>query len=288
MNIIVHLYGGFGNQLFQYSFGEYIRYRYGLSVSYDIASFGVLETYRDYQLSPIVKDLPVQKVGRLFFSRYKTYARYFLRLLYKKKPGVKYICDYEDNFDESIFQSNKYQTIYFDGYWNDKKYAEWLIKNNHYIYNPVEDIPSELTEILEYIKSGEVIALHVRRGDYLKPCNSNLAGACANGYYNKAVDLICSKNVQNAKLLIFSDDNQWVQENLKFDIPSGIVDDFKIRPFWFVYLMSLCKHNVISNSTFSWWGAFLNKYKSKIVVMPSKWYANQDNPPLYVEQWLKI
>lgn len=287
MKVIVHLYGGVGNQLFQYVFGEYVRHKYKLNVCYDVASFGVLETYRDYQLEPIVDELPIHKTNCLFFSRHKTYLRYGLRLIYKHTPGIKYICDYEDAFDESILESNKYSTIYFDGYWHNKKFAEWLSLNVPDFFTPKKEVPTCLVNIIEYIREHKMISLHVRRGDYLKPCNSNLVGACENGYYNKAVEMLIERH-PNSEILVFSDDNDWVKDNLKFSVPFSIVEDYKVKPFWILYLMSLCNHNIISNSTFSWWGAYLNKYAKKDVVMPKKWYAKQDNPLIYFEEWIKI
>lgn len=286
MRVIVHLYGGIGNQLFQYTFGEYIRNRYKLRVQYDIASFGVLETYRSYQLDPIVNDLPIFNTGVFFFSRYKTYLRYILRFAYKLNPRKKYICDYEDKFDESILTNNKYEEIYFDGYWHDKKYVEWITENAPHIYYIKQPVPSSLNSLIEYISNNELISIHVRRGDYLKPCNSNLVGACENGYYNKAVNILLKVH-PSSELLVFTDDKEWVRDNLKFEKPFTIVEDFEVKPFWVLYLMSLCNHNIISNSTFSWWGAFLNNNPNKDVVMPQKWYARQDNPKIYFDKWIK-
>lgn len=285
--VIVHLYGGVGNQLFQYVFGEYIRNRYGHSVFYDVSSFGILETYRNYQLDVITKELPIYKTNHFFFSRYNKYIRYALRLAYKSLPGVKYICDYEDVFEERILAESKYSTLYFDGYWHNKKYAEWLYKHIPETFQPIDEVPGVLSEYLTLVNNKEVISLHVRRGDYLKPSNSNLMGACSDGYYQKAVDILKKKH-PDSLLLIFSDDTDWVKENLHFEIPTTIVRNDDIKPFWYIYLMSKCAHNIMSNSTFSWWGAFLNDYPEKDVVMPAKWYARDENPQIYYEKWIKI
>lgn len=285
--IIVHLYGGVGNQLFQFAFGEYIRYNYGINVYYDISSFGILETYRDYQLDVITKKLPVYKTNPLFFSRYNKYIRFILRQIYRSLPGIKYICDYEDLFEEAILTDSNYSTIYFDGYWHNKKYAEWLSKNHPEVLSPVDEIPDVLMDYYNLVNSEEVISLHIRRGDYLKPENSNLVGACSNGYYEKAIEILKEKH-PNSKILVFSDDLDWVRENLHFDLPMNVVRNDEIKPFWYIYLMSKCNYHVISNSTFSWWGAFLDSKENKEVIMPAKWYARENNPDIYFDSWIKL
>lgn len=285
--VIVHLYGGVGNQLFQYTFGEYIRCKYGLNVYYDVSSFGILETYRDYQLDVITKDLPLYKTGPFFFSRYNKYIRYVLRLAFKSQPGVKYICDYEDEFTEDILNDSGCKILYFDGYWHNKKYAEWLYEHNPGIFTPIVNMPEVLNEYLAFVKDNNVISLHVRRGDYLKPENQNMLGACSNDYYQKAVNILLEK-YPSSHLLVFSDDTAWVEENLHFDIPMKVVQNYEIQPFWYIMLMSKCRHHVISNSTFSWWGAFLNNNSNKSVVIPSKWYSDKENPEIYFDNWIKV
>lgn len=285
--VIVHLYGGVGNQLFQYTFGEYIRNKYGLNVYYDVSSFGILETYRDYQLNVITESLPIYKANRLFFSRYNKYTRFVLRAIYKKLPGVKYICDYEDEFTEDSLNNSKYKTYYFDGYWHNKKYAEWLYGQKSEIFSPVVETPDVLNEYLSFITDNDVISLHVRRGDYLKPENKNMMGACSNDYYKKAVELLLEK-YPNSNLLVFSDDTAWVEANLHFNIPMKVVKNYDIQPYWYIMLMSKCRHYIISNSTFSWWGAFLNTNPNKTVVIPSKWYSDRNNPDIYFKNWIKV
>lgn len=285
--IIIHLYGGVGNQLFQYVFGEYIRIKYGRDVFYDISSFGILETYRDYQLNVIRKELPIYKTNLFFFSRYNKYLRYALRLLYKHLPRIKYICDYEDQFEESILCDNSYSTIYLDGYWHRKTYAEWIKSLKSDILQPCQPTPQEITEYIDYIKERNVTSMHVRRGDYLKPENSHLAGVCSMDYYKNAILRIKDK-YPNMSLLVFSDDTEWVKHNIKYDGGMLIVRNDNIQPFWYIYLMSLCNHNIISNSTFSWWGAFLNDNPDKMVVLPARWFNGQDNPDIFFESWIKI
>ena len=282
--VVVHLYGGIGNQLFQYTFGEYVRHKFHQDVYYDISSFGVLETFRDLQIDAIVKDIPVYETGRFFFSRHVRFARRFFRALFRLKPGNLY---FDNNVDESVFDKGNWKLIYFDGYWQDKKYPQWVKENVAGVYNPVYRVPKVLEPYIEYVNSGHVTSLHVRRGDYLNASNINMFGACSLDYFEQATNEICV-NEKKSKFLIFTDDIPWVKDNLKLSHEFIIVDNEPIKPFWYIYLMSLCENNIISNSSFSWWGAFLNKNPEKTVIVPSKWYKDKSNPKMYLDNYVVL
>lgn len=282
--VVSHLYGGIGNQLFQYTFGEYVRNRYKLNVSYDISSFGVLATFRDLQIKSIVNEIPVFETNKYFFSRHTRFYRRISRFIFSHKPGVIY-CD--NKIDESIFNQNNWNLIYLDGYWNNKIYAEWIMNNLGNIYKPLDELPNCLKRYVEYISSHEVISVHIRRGDYLNATNIKRFGVCTLEYYQKAIKKIKEK-VSSPFFLFFSDDTEWVKENFHTEENMMIVENNDIPPFWYIHLMSLCAHNIMSNSTFSWWGNFLNENKEKITVAPSRWFLDKDNPKLYNEKWILI
>lgn len=279
--VVVHLHGGIGNQLFQYSFGEYLRFRYGANVLYDISTFSILGPDRELQLNLIKKVIPVYETNKYFFSRHVRFMRRGMRFLFSIKPGNKY---FEDKFIPEVLSSKNWDLIYFDGYWQDRKYPEWIIENIGDIYRPLENFPEGLNEHLNFISHKNVTSIHIRRGDYLKSANINTLGICSLNYYNKAAELILNKEPET-EFLVFTDDIDWVKANLKLPKKYTIVNDLNIKSIWMIYLMSKCKNNVMSNSTFSWWGNFLNHNKDKITVAPLHWVRKGKNPAVYSNYW---
>ena len=282
--IVVHLYGGIGNQLFQYTFGEYIRNKYHEEVFYDISSFGVLETFRELQIDSIIKEIPVFKTGKWFFSRHTKFMRRLSRMIFRLKPGNVY---FEDCFDENLFNQNNCKLAYFDGYWQDKVYPLWVKERVPDTYQPITSVPEVLKQYIDYLSNNDVTSVHVRRGDYLNASNVNMFGVCSLDYFKDAANIVCDK-APNTKFLIFTDDIEWVKENLKLPNEAKIVNNDPIKPYWYIYLMSLCKNNITSNSSFSWWGAFLNENPKKTVIVPSKWYKDKSNPKMYLDNYIVL
>jgi hypothetical protein len=118
----------------------------------------------------------------------------------------------------------------------------------------------------------------VRRGDYINNVKNNATyGECSLDYYRAAIAYI-SERVVRPYFFIFSDDISWVQDNLKLDVPCQYVEhNYGVDSYNDMHLMSLCRHHIIANSSFSWWGAWLNSRPEKIVVGPRKWFVNDNN-----------
>ena len=249
-----------------------------------MSSFGVLETFRDLQIDAIAKDIPIYETGKWFFTRHVRVARRLLRLLFRLKPGNLY---FDNQVDESVFSKTNWKLLYFDGYWQDKFFPQWVDENVQGLYEPISNIPEVIKPYIEYINSGHVTSVHVRRGDYLNASNINTFGVCSLDYFEQAAKEVCSKD-SDTKFLVFTDDIPWVKENLKFPHEFVVVNNDPIKPFWYIYLMSLCSNNIMSNSSFSWWGAFLNKNKQKIVVAPKKWYKDSSNPKMYLDSYIVL
>ena len=131
-------------------------------------------------------------------------------------------------------------------------------------------IPSELKKILE---EKQVVSLHIRRGDYITNRNvRKIMAICGKNYYSEAVKYVTSK-LDNPYIFIFTNDEKWVRDNLFFDVPNIVIsNNYNFSDIQEMVLMSYCNHNIIANSTFSWWGAWLNTHEDKIVVAPKKWF----------------
>ena len=111
---------------------------------------------------------------------------------------------------------------------------------------------------------------------------------CGEDYYRKAVEYI-KKRVNDAFLFVFTNDEKWVKSNLKFSIPNIVISNhYGLSDVQELILMSKCQHNIIANSTFSWWGAWLNTNKDKIVIAPERWFRKEDRNSIAVADWIKM
>lgn len=179
---------------------------------------------------------------------------------------------------------------YISGYWQSEKY--FMEIRNEILADFSFRLPMCKTnfEFSEKIASSNSIALHVRRNDFAKNPSINAThGLCSLDYYEEAIGHI-TKRVDNPSFFIFSDDLQWVRENLSMDYPCNYVHhNTGADSYNDMRLMSLCKHNIIANSSFSWWGAWLNRSSEKIVIAPKKWFAKEINTEdLLPANWIRL
>ena len=128
------------------------------------------------------------------------------------------------------------------------------------------------------------MSVHIRRGDYLE--NPMYGGICTEEYYKKAIDYI-KQRVENAKFYLFSNDMPYVQDRFRGEEFVYVENNSEDKGYIDLYLMSLCKHHIIANSSFSWWGAWLNAAKSKIVVAPSIWLTNAPARDVVPDTWIR-
>ena len=142
--------------------------------------------------------------------------------------------------------------------------------------------------ILDKILETNSVSLHIRRGDYVSLDYVNkIHGVCALDYYKRAIEYI-TKRVNPPHFFLFSDDIDWVVENLKMEHPFTVVDINKGKGWLDMNLMKQCKHNIIANSSFSWWGAWLNENPQKIIIAPEKWTARKQKCDIVPLGWVKL
>jgi len=282
MNII-KLDGGLGNQLFQYAFGRQISLLNKEEFKLDLFAYAKKKK-RSYLLDyfnitvEIANDNEV-KTQKNFFNLFLDKISFWLP--YFKKNIVREKFNF---YDKNL---KKAKDSYFDGYWQSYKYFESIedvVRKEITLKNE-----SEKFKNLKFkINTENSVSLHVRRGDYVS-VKQNVYFQCGADYYQKALGII-EKKIDNIIIYIFSDDVDWVKENLKFDYPVVYVSEFGFADYEEMILMSNCKHNIIVNSTFSWWGGWLNDNKDKIVVSPKKWYLDllREKHDLIFGDWIKI
>ena len=143
--------------------------------------------------------------------------------------------------------------------------------------------------VLHQIKNTESISIHVRRGDYLSPAVINLYGnICTLDYYKNAINIVSNRSI-NPHFFIFSDDTEWARQNIKIPNATYITWNQDKNSYLDMYLMSYCKINIISNSTFSYWAAMFNINKTSFVIYPQKWVNYPVEPPvIFPKYWYPL
>jgi hypothetical protein len=291
--VIIFLQGGLGNQMFQYAAGRCLSI---VTNSFLYLDSSILDsnkeetnnfTPRDFELD-IFKNINFPLiVNNNSKKKLDNAKKNSLRNLFYGGANL-----YEEphfHFDPLFFKL--IPTVYLKGYFNSENYFSKIrdILLQDFVF-PEINMDSEL-ELKNYILNKEMISVHIRRGDYLKPSSAAFHGFCSLDYYEQAIDIIRKKE-PNSRICFFTDDPHWVKETIykKYDY-SILVEGNNGKNSWKdMFLMSLCKHHVIANSTFSWWGAWLSKYPKKIVVAPKKWFndlsINTNN--VTPDSWIRI
>lgn len=286
--IIVSLYGGLGNQLFQYATGYALSRRLNCDLVFDLAWFDSAHTFRrttprKFSLAPFHLSVEQQNIGL------KTPWRKINGLIFKKSKQTKIFREKTPLFDPVLFENQA--PLWLDGYWQSPKYFEkWSAEIKEKIGTPI-GINKRSEEMLFRIVTSESICVHVRRGDYVSNKKAqDFHGLCSLGYYREGVNRT-RKNFKTPHCFVFSDDLAWVRENFDVGVPFTAVDingpDEAHQDLW---LMAACKNFVIANSSLSWWGAWLGRDPNKEVVAPFEWFKNKPDlaKDLIPESWIRI
>ncbi|ULN64441.1 alpha-1,2-fucosyltransferase [Vibrio gigantis] len=262
---IIKAAGGLGSQMFAYALYLSLENKYGSKerVVFDTSFFEDYEQHNGYELDRLfnIKTTDASPFAKAI-SRNEQFLFRKIRKLAFKTIDAKHR---NYNFDERAFT---HKHAVYNQAWTSWKYftdCESLVCKTFKFPEFTE--PKNLA-VFEQIKETNSVAIHVRRGDYLNvPAINGLAPL---SYYRKAVEHIESQ-IDSPTFFIFSDDIAWCKEHLNLEKVVYIDWNTKAESYRDMQLMSLCKHNIIPNSSFSWWGAYLNSNSDKIVVCPEKW-----------------
>ncbi len=291
--IITRIIGGLGNQMFQYAVGRAISVRNGVQLKLDLSGFDgyALRQYRlnvfnvDEEIASLV-DIKQLKPNKKDFRKWLPY--YFKQKLYPFhcKP---FINERFYHFDPAILDVKG--NAYLSGYWQSEQYfkdVEGIIRSDFVLKDELGAINKKLKEEIDNSNS---VSMHIRRGDYLtNPETNKTHGLLPLDYYYTAIERI-EKIISNPVYYIFSDDFPWVEKNLKiFSHANYITHNGVSADYCDLELMRTCKHHIIANSSFSWWGAWLCPNNEKIVIAPKKWFARQDINTVYrlPNNWIEI
>lgn len=290
--IIVRIIGGLGNQMFQYAAGRRLAATHNTVLKLDISDFADYNLH-SYGLSVfnINELLATQEEIRLLKEpETDSLKKMFKKLLqHPSKLGISHIQEKQYNFDPQILALSN--SIYLDGYWQSEKYfadIANIIKNEFTVTLPQTGTNLELAQ---HISSGESVSLHVRRGDYVTDAKTNtIHGTCDLDYYARCIEFLAQK-VLRPCFFIFSDDPEWAEKNLKMAYTATFIGhNGPEKNYEDLRLMSQCKHHIIANSSFSWWGAWLGQHQGTIVCAPKRWFNSPafDTKDLLPETWVRL
>ena len=290
---IVRLLGGLGNQMWQYAFLVALKESFPEEdVYYDASFFNGYPLHNGFELDRIFnisakqatkKD--IRKVYHYFVGKYlysRIYRHYF-PVLETEVREVE-VCAYQPGLLE------KKGNYYYDGYWADHRYYDKFRDTLKNEFSFKKEIDERNKGLLQELKERTTCSLHVRRGDYLK--DPDFAGICDKDYYRRAVQQVKKEKGENIAFLVFSNDLAWCREELApcfGDNPVVYVDWNKgTDSYKDMLLMTKCDVNIIANSSFSWWGAYLNTNSNVLVIAPKKYKNVEMNFNIYPEEWMTI
>lgn len=271
MTIIVKLTGGLGNQMFQYAAGRRLAYQHNADLLLDISGFAS-NNFREYELEVFnihatIASLDV--INLVEFSKERLSQKILKK--YFKKNIIRHVKEQTINFNDSILTLP--DNVYLDGYWQSEKYFQDIrsIIKDDFSFVPK---PSEKNqEIIKKIAACNSVNIHVRHGDYISnPETKQIHYVCDERYYKTAISMILDL-LDDPELFIFSDDPEWAKRNIQVDAPTMFIShNLGKQSFEDMRLISYCKHHIIANSSFSWWGAWLAENEKQVVIAPDRWF----------------
>lgn len=272
---IVNIVGGLGNQMFGYAFFLSVKKRYPyalnlLNIEFTVNRHNGLELFRVFKINDI---------WRHSISKCLDHQMVY-RILSINKIIQKNALEYEPELIE-----NRCGNSFFYGYWQTEQYFKDIANIVKKKFTFRERIINKRNLLLaNELRNKESISVHIRRGDYLNEDGWDISGS---NYYIDAISYI-NNTVKNPHFYFFSDDIEWCKSRFTESNYHFIDWNTKKDSWQDMYLMSKCKHNIIANSSFSWWGAYLNSNHNKLVLTPSIWFPNTQSSDIIPSNWIKV
>lgn len=291
--IIAKLIGGLGNQMFQYATGRALAERQGVALLLDASGFDHYDLRR-YELGELAIKARVASPEELsaagVVASEPTWMERALRKAGLRRPA-NMLREASFTYDARI--ESAAAPTYLDGYWQSQRYfasiAE-ILRREFVLKAPLDAANVALAAEIARA-AGHAVSLHIRRGDYVKDAHTaQYHGICSLDYYRAAVTYVAQR-VGAPHFFVFSDDHEWVQANFDIGYPTTLVQvNGADRGVCDMALMKACAHHIIANSSFSWWGAWLNPSQDKIVVAPQRWFsgASHDTTDLIPTSWVRL
>lgn len=299
--IIVRLNGGLGNQMFEYATGRKLADKLGVELKLDLGKMKQMD------------GLPLQDIQKVHFyyrlcfmniraefansNEIRQYQSNTIDTLFsdlKRKIGLgvnkkyTYYKEKQFRFDPNVLEQS--DNTLLDGFWQSEKYfidIQSKIRNDFVFTTKLTKKNMEIANKISELNS---VFILIRRGALVNDPKTNAThGYCDIGYYEESIKFI-SEKVNHPVFFVFSDEPNWAKANLKIDFPCVFISHNN-REFYHedLRLMSMCKHGISANSTWSWWGAWLISYPEKIIIAPKNWFkASVDTTDLIPKNWIRI
>jgi hypothetical protein len=291
--IISHIIGGLGNQMFQYAAGRALSLKRGDQFRLDVSDFSGYSLHQGFELQRVfgcaVETATPAEVHRVLGWQLPSGIRRGLSRLgvtaFRSNSSIA-----EPYFHYWPEINNVPQDCYLVGYWQSEKYFKDVTSVIRSDFTFKEPLVKQNAAVAKQINQVNAVSLHVRRGDYASNSRTTAThGLCSLEYYSNAIKYVAER-IEEPVFFIFSDDVEWVKENLKMKLPCRYVEHNQgMDSYNDMHLMSLCQHHIIANSSFSWWGAWLNPNQDKLVVAPKRWFVNDSNvEDLFLQGWVSL
>ncbi|MEL6647298.1 MAG: alpha-1,2-fucosyltransferase [Pseudomonadota bacterium] len=282
--IVTRLFGGAGNQLFQYAAGRMLADHLGTDLALDRRYMRIWdETRADcfpcYQNTRFVDKVTLPPSKFEGPMRYNLWRFFGSKPRFQREKSLSYNADFFDLPDNS----------YLHGYWQSERYFEHdadRLRADLALTEPLDEANAAMAETIA--NAGVSVSVHVRRGDYL---GDGGFAACPPEYYSAAVARLAEDLRQPLTCFVFSNDPGWARGHLQLGTETVVVDiNDETKGHFDMHLQSLCAHNIIANSTFSWWGAWLRETPEKRVIAPKTWFApgKPANADICPARWIRL
>ena len=295
--VVVRLVGGLGNQMFQYAAALGLAVRQDRALKMEVSAFAACEK-RSYQLDCLKVPQDLYTGAPLFQPASSSIAARVIRKIKRDVFKVNALrkgvyCEPHFHFDPAFFKLSG-ADILLNGYFQSPRYFESVEELLRERFQPVAPLSATAADWAAKIAASPYsVSLHVRRGDYLQAPYSTLHDALDRGYYDRAVNLVQRLAGERVEFFLFSDEPDFIAEAFA-DLPrSHVVRSDPSASWEELFLMARCRHNIIANSSYSWWGAWLNPDEGKRVIAPARWFtpgklAACNVLDLYPDDWILL
>lgn len=287
--VTIRLMGGLGNQMFQYATGYALARKWNVPLLLDRSFLDARPPGMDWTPRPYALDvfrLHAQfATPRVLRRMRREWDRPVWRGLSRALPSLfRPQCYLERSTGHDAKLATLEPPIYLEGFWQNEGYFNAVARElRDEVFVPVEEPPERNASLLREIASVCSASIHVRRGDYVHNAQAaGYHGTCTVEYYRDASEeLVRDKQVDH--FFVFSDDPAWAKANLQLPRPAThVAHNTGAHGHWDLWLMKHCRHHIIANSSFSWWGAWLNAQPGKCVIAPARWFQGTDMPPSHI------
>ena len=285
--IVSRIIGGLGNQMFQYAAGRALALRRGVPFSIDTRGFSSYKTH-SFGLNCFSAELKEAPGWLLPNPSTEGRLQRLRRRLTSKRLNV--YTEKTFTFDPSVLDLR--DGVYLDGYWQTEKYFKDFAEIIREDFT-VGRAPNAVNQAwLRRIVETHSVSLHIRRGDYVSNAAAfKVHGTCDLGYYRRAAAYVRERTGVEPDLFVFSDDPDWVEANLDLPYRTHLVrDNDAFANYEDLRLMTACRHHIVANSSFSWWGAWLDGRPESITIAPTRWFAGETPNPcdLVPQRWVLL